>query len=699
MTSEVFRTVFRRLEEQFQEDRNSHILWLPVFFILGVFLGFHCCRGCGFALALLLASSAAALVRTDSALGKIAVILIFLALGFLRAQRHIADYDFPVVRYNLGRVLVHGSIEDEVINFSKNGEIQKHLVINVQRIEALDRNSAFARDKNFKTPRRVRVRLRNPEQEIKLGPASLEVNLMPLEAKRFGSDFDLQMYFYFRKIGSMGYGAVLREQADGLAARDWRGLTFRQRVDGFRRRLALRIISVRPGPSTSMIATVLTGYRGFMNKNLLKLINELGLSSTISVSGVHMLILSQLVLAILKKILCRFETLAARFSVYRVAAAISILLNSLYLLVGGFSISSIRAHMVNVLGLLGLLLDRFGSPQRAVMLALFGMTFARPDLLFRIGFYMSFLSSLVMVAFVDYYYIHRVNEYTYFRGGLGENIRTNIMISLLVEMAVAPLEIYSFNTFSFYKVLAVLIINPFITFLAIPLGLVSLVLYPLGLERLLIYPLAQVTDVVIALIKFFARMPKSVIHVQSPSLATMTILVFGIVWTSLWTRSWRKLGLCLYLAGIVSILLPRRPDVIIDNGGGAVIFFDERGRAYAYGPSGRGIRNILSKFGEDHYVDLSLRRLDSCRYSGANRCSRLQIHVDSFLFQKNGQQLCIRKGKNFQLDGDVSNFRVLFLEKPSHGRPWFSNCHSPRDRCCGYLKKWKVERHPEKPGK
>jgi competence protein ComEC len=616
----------------------------------------------------------------NSILGIVSIALAFSALGFLRANKHIAKYDFPTVKYNLGRVLIYGDIEDEILNFSGNGDPLKYIVVNVDRIEAINKNGAFARDSKFKFPQKVRVKLRNPREEIKFGPSQVEATLVPIEGKKFGSEFDLQMYFYFRKIGSTGYGGVIKKQGEEVATVGRRRQTFRQRINEFRRKLAVRIISVRQSLSTNMIATILTGYRGLVNRDLMKLINNLGLASTLSVSSVHMLILSQAVLLVLKEILDKFNALASEFNVYKISAAISLLINSLYLLVGGFSISSVRAYTINVINLFSIMLDRFNNPLRSVMFSMFGMILIRPDLLFRIGFYMSFISSLVMIAFVNYYYTHEVDEQMHFRSGFTESLRTNFIISLLIEAAMAPLEIYSFNTFSFYKIMATMVINPVISFLVIPIGLLSLILYPLGAESFLIYPLSYVVDGVIVLLKLLGRMPGSVIRVQSPSITTMAIIVFGILWASLWTQSWRKLGICLYVFGLLSIIFTKKPDVIVDNNNGIVIFFDERNRAYAYGSNKRQIRNILGKFGKNNYLDLSLERLDSCGSDGTQKCSRVQLGVDSLVFHRNGHDLKIHKGKNFRLGEGASNFNIVHTKKPSRGRPWFNSCSRQREK-------------------
>ncbi|MDR2777462.1 MAG: ComEC/Rec2 family competence protein [Rickettsiales bacterium] len=664
--------VLGKLKEQFYEDKSSHILWLPVFFTIGVFLRFNSCIAPALVLFLFLVSLISTVAQRDSNLGIIFIIFTFFFLGFLRADRHIARYDFPMVKYNLGRVLIYGDIENEVVSITKDGRRLKYIIVSVDRIEAINKNSAFARDGNFKPPRKVRIRLQNPEEEVALGSALVEANLIPIESKKFSSDFDLQMYFYFKKIGATGYGGLVGKRTDSSDGQ--RKMTIGQAISRFRINMAMRIMSVRKGLSTNMIATILTGHRGLVDKHLMKLINNLGLASTLSISSVHMLILSQIILVILKETLFKSSQLILRFNVYRISALVSLLINSLYYLVSGFSISTTRAYIINVIGLMSIILGRFNSPVRSVMFAMFAMIFVRPDLLFRIGFYMSFISSLVMIAFVDYYYIHGAVDRMYFRSGLLENLKVSFIISLLIEIAVAPLEIYSFNTFSFYKIPAALIINPIITFIVIPAALLSVLLYPLRAEFLLIYPLSYVVDVIVFVIKFFGGLAKSVLYVQSPPIGIVVVIVIGILWISLWTRGWRKFGLLLYLFGILSIVLEKKPDMIVDNIDKIVIFFDEKNRAHAYGSARRRIINIVNRFGKNEYRDLSREKQDSCITAKTVSCSRISVGVNSIEFYKNGRSLSISQGKYFRIGKGESDFTIVSTKNPSRSGPWFNGC-------------------------
>jgi competence protein ComEC len=662
---------FEWLKGQFYEEEGDRVLWLPVFFIFGVFAGFaHCFDDAFVAIALALCVLAFSLTKNF-----LAIVLIFTFSGLLRANRHIAKYSYPTVGYNLGRVLVRGNIEEEIIKYSKDGELLKYIVLDVDGIEAIDRKSSFARDRSFKPPRKVRIKLLDGGEKIIFGRATVETSLTPIESKKFSSDFDLQTYFYFRKIGALGYRGVIKN----VEERGAKNSSLGRRIGDLRLRMARRITSVRPGPATDMIAVVLTGQKNLAGANLMKLINYLGLNHILSISAMHMVIISSMILTAIRKIVFRFKKSAMRYNILKISACISLAVNSLYLIVGGFSVATVRAYIVNSINLAATLLDRFNSATRAVMLAALIVVFSRPDMVFRIGFHMSFLSSLAMTAFVDYYYVYRiVDDRDKFKKNPYGDIGMSLLISSVVEIAVAPLEAFSFNNFCPYRIILGSLVNPIVASIVIPTGLLSLVLYPLRLEGLLIYPLSFVVDALLWAIELFSHMPGAAMPVQSPSIPALFLCSMGVLWLSLWTGVWRMFGLVFYVSGLLSAFFGGTPDLLIDNGDGMVVFLDEKQRALLYKPKRRPAENLVRKLGKDSYRTLAKDGFDSCRGRSEKNCAKIRPGVNSILFQKNGKKLEIFKNKSRFYAKKISggNMKIKYVDSRRTREPWFVKCAS-----------------------
>jgi competence protein ComEC len=338
----------------------------------------------------------------------VAVVFISIFLGFLRTDQRIARYDFPVVKYNLGRVMVYGRIVDETVSFSKGSEPIKYIVVDVDEIEALNKNSVFARDKHFRIPKKLRIKLLNPREVITLGHSTIETYLMPIDSKKFDSDFDFQMHFYFGKIGGIGYRGIVKNVDRPNSSPYRRTLT--AKINRFRFAMAERLMSIRRGFSTGIIATIVTGWKNLNNRELLDLINSSGLAHILSISAVHFIVISQLIILLTKNTMYISGKINSKFGVYKISALVSIFVNSAYMMVCGFSLSTVRAYIMNLIDNGSILLDRFNSPLRSLMFTMLLMVSLKPELVLTAGFYMSFLSSMVIIALTDYYYIYRDNS-------------------------------------------------------------------------------------------------------------------------------------------------------------------------------------------------------------------------------------------------------------------------------------------------
>jgi competence protein ComEC len=660
-------SVSPRIGEQFYDDRESHILWLPVFFIGGIFLRFGCCIAITLVVSVLLTSLATLIVFRNYLIKAVAAMVLFVALGFLRTDRRIAKYDFPVIKYNLGKVVVYGNVADEMVSFSKNSGPIKYIVVDVDRIEAINEDSTFANDRHFKNPRKVRIKLLDPKEKITYGYSAIETILMPIDRKKFDSDFDFQLHFYFNQIGGVGYRGIIKnvDYDHNFPHKK----TFISKLNRFRFTMAKRIMSIRRGFSTGIIATVITGQKNLNDEKLLKLINFSGIAHIMSISGIHFVIISQLVLLLVKNILYEFRKINPTFyvpNVYKVSAVISMAANFVYLLIGGFSLSSLRAYIMSLVNGGSVLLDRFNSPLRSLMFTMLSMIFFRPELVLTSGFYMSFITPMVIVAFMEYYYIHRnCNDDQSHNNAIMslEKLKVGFFVSISIELVLAPIEMYSFNVFNPYRILVSSLVNPLMTYLVIPLSLASLLLYPLRLESLLVYPLSFVVDLIVLIAKFFSRLPKSAIAVQSPATTLVFLALAGILWVSLWSQRWRIFGFIIYALAIAMMIFERRPEVIVDGVGKMIIFLDEKQDIYVYKPKKYHMENIMKKLGKNSYFDLEDRRPNSCTGNYSKNCCEIRLQRDSIVFRRGGGEVVISTGgKYFSVKRKSGNIGLKIIE-------------------------------------
>lgn len=652
------------IRNQFFENRDNYILWIPLFFIVGIFLRFKFCFDIKITVLFLIIGLILYFLLKNYVLRLVIIALSFIIFGILRTDRYIEKYNFPTIKYNLGKVLVYGTASEEIIKLTKENTINRYLIIDIDKIEPINKKSRFAKDTNFKNPKKLRIKMNNFDGIINFESVIIEANILPIQNKYFESNFDLPMYFYFKKIGGLGYrGRIISNSWNNNP-------TFKQKINTMRFNMAQRIIGIRNSLSTNLLAIILTGQKNLTNKKVLGIIENSGLSHILSISGLHMIILTNIIIFITKEIFFLFKNFPLKYNVYKISAVISLFINSFYLIIGGFSISSLRAYIMSTLTLIGILIDRFSNPLRAIMFTMLIMIFAKPNFVFRTGFYMSFMPSIAILAFIDYYYIYKISNGNY-KNTPGEYLKLSIIVSSIVEIAVLPFEIYSFNRLNPYSTITNIIVNPIMSFVVIPLSLLSLTLYSLHLEYLILWPLSYIVDLILIIGRLFSKIPLSIIIIQSTAILSVFLMAFGVIWASFWTTKCRKFGFLIYIIGFCSIFLQKRPDIIIDNRDKMLIFLDERENIYVYKPNEHKMKNILDKLGKNKYYDLEKAKLDSCIDIEDKQCSRIEINEKIISFQKNGKKADIVIGSRyFYVKQNFNHMKILKTRNNSNVNNW-----------------------------
>lgn len=651
----------------FFNDRDNHLLWLPLFFLCGCFIAFNFCIKSYIYLPILTIAFIVFFYTKRYLLKYLSLIIIFMLLGIIRSYRHINNYKYPEITYNLGKVKVIGNISSKMLKFQDNGELTRYITIEVESIEPLNKNSKFSKDVNFKNPRFLRIKM-SDNYDIIYGRAEIEANLLPIQNKDFDSSFDLQMYFYFKKIGGLGYnGKIIKYLEENTK------LTIGQTLTNFREKIASRILAIKKDSlSMNLLTVIVTGQRNLANKDMLEIMNKSGLSHIMSIVGLQLLVLTSIIIFLVKRVFAFYNNAFLRYDVYKISAIISIFINSFYLLLGGLNISSTRAYLMNIITLIGILLDRFTNPLRSIMFTMFIMVFTKPDLVYRAGFYMSFLSSITIIAFMDYRYIYKYEDFiNTYNCNFFRFLKMILITSIIVELAILPIEIYNFNILNFCSILANVIVNPLMTFVIIPFGLLSLLLMPFRLEKMILLPISYLIDCIIHIAKISNKVRFGMIFIQSPNIIIIVLMVFGILWLSLWSTDWRKFGTIAYLTGILMILFQRNIDIVIDNKNKMLFFVDERKNIYVYNNNNRS-QNIVNKLGSDKFFDLNKSHLDTCTVNDNRYCSRIIIKDDDTIdFYKNGKLVTIYKYKGyFYAKAKIGNMKVKKTIKKSYKTNW-----------------------------
>ncbi len=504
---------------------------------------------------------------------------------------------------------------------------------------------------------RKKIKIKNYKEKIYISDVILTAKVFPVEDKYFSSSFDNKRFMYFKGIGGIGYGGTIIYNDKNENA------NIKEKVDTLRTKIANRIINVRKNSkSTSIIAVLLTGQKTMADKEAVEYMNYSGLSHLLSISGLHMMTLIYMIMFIVKWLLLRFEYFATHCNVFKISAIVSLVINFIYLLLSGLSVSAIRAYIMSVVLLLSIVLGKFNTSIRSVMFVMFIMTFAKPYIVFNAGFQMSFMAVIGLTSCIEYYYNYKNNNTKtifseYFNGKIWQYLLLGFITSLVAECATTPFSIYHFNNYSFYNIFANSFLTPLVSFIVLPAGLFSLLLYIFHLDWLVILPVSYVMDLILYISKIITKLPKAVIFIQSPSPFAMFFMIFGFLWFCLWKEKWRKFGIFLYVLGLILVLSQRKIDVVVDAVDKIIVFRNDK-ISYVYNLNSHNkykLTKILKKLTVTDYKSIDDTEQTDC---DKQHCIKIINNNDKLTFIKNGGVVKI----NLQNYNVLENFNLKIHE-------------------------------------
>jgi ComEC/Rec2-related protein len=577
----------------------------------------------------------------------------------VRTDQHIKNYNFPTIKYPLGRVKIYGIIEKDTINTRRDRTKTRDIVVNIDKIESIGKNTIFSKDKNFKNPKKLQIKLLDTEREVYYGKTILTATVFPIKNKDLYSDFDLQRYLYFKKIGGIGYRGEIIFNDNEL-----KKLTIPQKIDNIRTSITKRIINVRPeSRSTGIVAVLLTDKKNLADKQTLENMNFSGLAQVLSISGLHMMILINFTLLLIKWILLRFEIIALKCDVFKISAILSLAINFLYLLLSGANVAAVRSYIMSAVLLMSVIIGRFSTGMRSVMFVMFVIVFVSPSSIFSVAFQMSFMAVIALIVTTELYTDYSIKiENKYFKNKFVQSTILNLLIAFAATTATIPFSIYSFNYYGFFSILVNYVVTPVVSFIILPLGMIALLVLPLHLEFVPIIISSYLMDIIVYISDYVANnMQDSVKFVQSPSNFALLSMILGLLWFCLWKEKWRNFGIILYFAVFIGTLFfQKKPDIIIDNKDKMILFFDEKDNIYVLDVKKYKINSMVKKFGKNEYLDIDKSGLNNCNQQNKNKCSRINIDEKNINFYKNDKYINLYKYNNKYhiLDGTLDSLVI-----------------------------------------
>ncbi len=203
--------------------------------------------------------------------------------------------------------------------------------------------------------------------------------------------------------------------------------------------------------TSSYLKTFLLGDKKELKDNVLESYRQLGISHLFAISGMHITLLSGILLKLLKKM--KVE------EVKRYLIVIIFLISYLFLV--GFSPSILRAVLFFILFSINQIYYFYIKPINIFILTLAICLFISPYFIYDVAFLYSFGISFSLILFSDF-----LNKPKYYFSKL-------FLTSLISFLISIPISLYNFYQINFMSIIYNLFYVPFVTIIVFPLSIVT----------------------------------------------------------------------------------------------------------------------------------------------------------------------------------------------------------------------------------
>lgn len=536
-----------------QGQRGALMPWAPVALGLGVALHLGlpvspgplalAAAGLGVVLGVALA-----LWRREG-MGPLGIALALVCLGVLATEYRVMQVSGPVLEFRY-----YGPIEGRVVAIDRSGSDTLRMTLAEVRLDDV----APAR-----TPRRVRVSLHGDAALTPPVPGAVVMLTGHLTAPAGPAEpggFDFQWHAHFLSLGAVGYA---RTPVVMLTPRDPSALS----MFALRMAISAEIQARIPGQAGAFASAVLTGDRSALNEATTASMRDTNIAHILSISGLHMVLLTGFVYSAARLVLALIPPLALRYPIRKWAAVLALAAGGFYLALSGGGVPTERAFIQVAVMFAAVLIDRRAITLRSVAMAGVIVLLYRPETLFSPGFQMSFAAT---AALVGAFAALREAQWLKRWPGWAKATLSLVASSVVAGAATAPYAAAHFNQMSTYGLLANLLTVPVMGSLIMPAAVVAAILWPLGLSGPVWVVMGWGLTWTLWVAGEIAAWPGAVRLIGDPPGWALAAVSLGGLFVLLWQGRARWLGVLPCLAAVLFWTSAPRPVLLVSDSGGLV---------------------------------------------------------------------------------------------------------------------------------
>ncbi|HEU4987641.1 MAG TPA: ComEC/Rec2 family competence protein [Rhizobiaceae bacterium] len=423
-------------------------------------------------------------------------------------------------------------------------------------------------------PDRIRATAREVPNGLAAGDGVTGVvRLMSPSGPVRPNGYDFSFESYFDGIGAVGFFMTNPERADlpgepGLSQRLTAGF------EAMRQALADRIRRHISGADGEIAAALVAGARAGIPEEMNEALRDAGLAHILSISGLHMALVTVTVMQAIRLGFGLFPAFASRYPVKKFAAGAALCAAAFYLFMSGNAVAAQRSFIMLAVMLVALLFDRSAITMRNLAIATIIVLAASPHEIVGPSFQMSFAATMALIAVYTGWSEARAGRsgtpptgpsptrsalraITIYAIGLA-------VTSIVAGIATTLFAIWHFQRAAPLGLIGNLLAMPVVSTLVMPFGVLGVALMPIGLEGPPLFVMGKGIAATTAIAQWVSELAPNDATGILPASAVL-LLSAALVTVCLPTTRLRLLALPLAVVGALTVWQRDLPDLLISE--------------------------------------------------------------------------------------------------------------------------------------
>lgn len=346
--------------------------------------------------------------------------------------------------------------------------------------------------------------------------------------------FDYKKYLNLQGIYAIGY---ISDNSKIVLLRQKTANCARSHLESFRNYLKRIIYNNASSPQREIIEAMTIGNQNEIPADIRDNFNKTGTAHILSISGLHIGMVSAIAFFFVFFILKSSEYLMLRFNIIKFAAVAALFMVLIYAFIAGMGVTVMRSALMAFIFLIALISGKQKDLYSTLALAGLIILAISPEALFDISFQLSFMAVLALIYIVPKFSdipSEKITNLPSWTQSIIRYLYLSVIVSIAAIIGTLPLISYYFNRVSSITIFANMIVVPLLGTLTLTISMLFIIssLFSPVIAGYFIKLASFFVQISVSIIDKLASLPWSSCSITKPNLVEIAIfylLIFLII--------------------------------------------------------------------------------------------------------------------------------------------------------------------------